>query len=210
MKINNTVSENKFSGVKFDKQNKPSQESAENTDKVDIKKEDQKESPGFFDKVKTFYKEKIKGGYENLDYKTKSGITGGTIGAVAGGVAGYMAGGLQESKEVVITRTYPVPVTENKNLGQIPNDFYQNDWSGWDHGPDSHAHDYAPRGWRTITETGPKFDAERQPVMVDKTETISSQRYGRVPGTILGVAIGAVAGVLGSVAFNLISRFNED
>ena len=209
MKIGKSTSENNFKTIKPNKKAEKSEKALENTDKVDIQKDSKPETPGFFDKVKNFYNERIKGSYDNLDYKTKSKIKGGAVGAAAGGVAGYIAGGLQESKEVVITRTYPVPVMDDKNLGEIPRDWYQNDWSGWDHGPDSHAHDYAPKGWRSIVEEGPRFDSEGKIVTVDKTETLSSSRYGRLPATLLGMTIGTVAGVLGSVAINLISGFDE-
>jgi len=123
-------------------------------DSVDIKGNQKPEEKNFLqrfsDNVKSFYKEHIVGTYENMTPAGKCALHGAAIGGVVGGAGGYLAGALQESKEVVITRTYPVPVTENRNLGEIPKDWYQNDWSGWDRGPIQHDHDYAPRGWENV------------------------------------------------------------
>lgn len=181
-------------------------------DKVEIHKEEKPESENFLqkaaDKIKDFYNKSIVG-YQNMDECGQSALHGAVIGTAIGGVGGYAAGAMQEGKAVEITRTYPVPVMENKNLGQIPRDWYQNDWSGWDHGPVSHSHDYAPKGWENVNREAPVFDTGKNPVMTSKTETISSQPYGKVEGTIIGCAIGAVTGLLGGIAFNLIRHFGD-
>jgi len=186
---------------------------ASTKDKVEINKDGKPEGDNFLQKtagkIKDFYKKSIVGTYQNMDEGGKAALHGVAIGTAVGGVAGYAAGALQDVKAVEITRTYPVPVMENRNLGQIPRDFYQNDWSGWDHGPDSHAHDYAPKGWENVNREAPVLDTGKNPVMASKTETISSQTYGKVGGTIMGCAIGAVAGLLGGVAFNLIRHFGD-
>jgi len=180
------------------------------SDKVEIM--ENKEEKGFFgrmgDKIKNFYEKSIKGTCEDMDYKTKHKIIGGTIGGIVGGVGGYVAGELQEAKNVTITRTYPVPVMDNKNLGQIPADWYQRDWM-FDTGPNSHSSDYAPRGWETVTREGPRLDSSGSPVMMDKTETLNSQIYNKVGGTVMCAGIGVVVGVLSSVAIDIISHFGD-
>lgn len=226
MQVNKTSFDPTYSKINVNRKNPETSSLSEQGDTVDIKQGESQEG-GFIQKTKDFckkagnaiasvpgkvsefYQTKIKGGYDNLDYRTKFKIKGAAIGGAAGAVAGFVAGELQNSKNVVITRTYPVPETYSKDMGQIPKDFYQNDWSGWDHGPDSHAHDHAPNGWRNIYETSPRLDAEGHPVMKDVTETIESKRYGRFSATILGAAIGTVAGFLGSIAIDVIKHFDE-
>jgi hypothetical protein len=180
-------------------------------DKVEINKNGEEKNflQKTADKVKDFYNKSIVGTYQNMDDREKSALKGAAIGTVAGGVAGYAAGALQESSAVQITRSYPVPVMENKNLGQVPSSWYQHDWSGWDSGAQSHAHDYAPSGWSAVTKEAPVLDTSGNPVMTTKTETISSQAYGKIGGTLMGCGIGAVAGLLGGIAFNMIHHFGD-
>jgi len=128
---------------------------------------------------------------------------GAAVGTVIGAAAGYMAGKIQENKNVVITRTYPVPVTEEKYMGEIPSDWTQYDWTGFDFGP-HHSPDSSPNGKTSVVKTAPVLNEEGKPVMTDKTETIESKKYTKVSGAAIGAAIGAAAGALASVAIQLI------
>ena len=128
---------------------------------------------------------------------------GAAVGGAVGAAAGYVAGKLQEKQNVVITRTYPVPVTEEKYMGEIPKDWTQNDWSGIDFGPESRP-DNSPDGKTSVYRTAPVLNSDGKPVMTDKTETLESKRYSKTSGAFIGAGIGAAAGVLASIAIQLI------
>ena len=128
---------------------------------------------------------------------------GAAVGGAVGAAAGYIAGKMQEKKNVTITRTYPVPVSENKYMGEIPDDWTQHDWSGMDFGPD-HSPNSSPDGNVSVYRTAPVLDENGEPVMSDKTETLESKKYSKTSGAFIGAGVGAVAGLLASVAFQLI------
>ncbi len=135
-----------------------------------------------------------------------NGVTvgiGAAVGSAVGALAGYFAGKLQEDKNVSITRTYPVPVTENKYLGEIPSDWTQHDWSGINFGPNHSPHS-SPSGTTGINRTAPVLDANGKPVMTDKTETLDSKKYSKVSASFIGAGVGAFAGALAGIAFQLI------
>jgi len=41
------------------------------------------------------------------------------------------------------------------------------------------------------------------------TETITSKTYGKLGGTLMGCALGTVTGLLGGIAFRMISTFGD-
>ena len=127
---------------------------------------------------------------------------GAAVGGAVGAAAGYLSGKLQEKQNVVINRTYPVPVTEEKYMGEIPKDWTQHDWS-IDFGPD-HRPDSSPDGNTSVYRTAPVLTSDGKPVMTDKTETLESKRYSTTSGAFIGAGIGAAAGALASIAIQLI------
>jgi len=157
------------------------------------------------DGIKDFYEDKIVGTWEATDYRVK----GSSIGVIVGATAGYIAGMQEDAHNVTVTKTYGVPLTKDINLGKIPNDFYQDDRGHYDHGPNQHDLQYAPNGWNEIHRDDPILDQRGKPVLIDKTETLHSQKFSSLATTIMGVGIGAIAGLLASIAMKMLSELRN-
>ncbi len=172
-----------------------------------------KENPGeekgmlrkVVDGIKDFCEDKIVGGWEATDYRVK----GSSIGVVIGATAGYIAGMQENAHNVTVTKTYGVPLTKDINLGKIPNDWYQDDRGSYDRGPVKHDLEYAPKGWNDIHRDDPIVDQRGKPVLIDKTETLHSQKFSSIATTFMGIGIGAAAGFLASIAMKMLAELRN-
>lgn len=173
------------------------------------KKEEQDGEKGtlrkVMDGIKDFYEDKIVGGWEATDYRVK----GSSIGVIVGATTGYIAGLQEDAHNVTVTKTYGVPLTKDINLGKVPNDWYQDDRGSFDHGPDKHDLQYAPKGWVEIHRDDPILDQRGKPVLIDKTETLHSQKFSSLATTLMGVGIGATAGFLASIAIKILAELRN-
>lgn len=169
------------------------------------KADDSEEAGGFAErtlhKVRDFFEDKVVGTWKEADYRAKGSVVGAGVGAAVG----YIAGLQEEAHNVVVQKTYPVPMTQDRNLGNIPTDWYQNDAGHGDPGPIKHSPDYAPKGQTEIHRSAPILDPRGNPLMTDKTETLQSLKFNSAVTTLLGVTIGAAAGFLAAIALRLVN-----
>jgi hypothetical protein len=163
---------------------------------------------GFLDRVADWIERKVDD-FDNAEFgtKLKAGTTAG--GALLGGTVGYLAGQAQAERQVVITRTYPVPDLESRHLGRIPSDYNEYDWGGGWWGPSHHGSD-GSHGWDNVHRDAPRYDGQGQVVMKQQTETLSSKQFGPVLGAVTGAALGAGVGFLGGVAIDVLMHFRDE
>jgi len=124
-------------------------------------------------------------------------LGGAVVGAGAGAVLGAVAGGREMASQEVHSRTWSVPVTEQRYLGDIPADHY--DWfypwhDDWSHGSSS------------VHREAPVLGRDGTPQMQNVSDTFETGRYGPVAGGILGGMIGAGVGVASGVAVGVAAR----
>ncbi|RQW91337.1 MAG: hypothetical protein EHM79_00900 [Geobacter sp.] len=155
--------------------------------------------------MKDFFEDKVVGTWNDADYRVKGTI----IGAGVGATAGYIAGFQEESHNVVVTKTYLVPMTKDRNLGSIPAYWYQDDSGRGDPGPDAHSLEYSPNGWVEVHRDAPRLDGLGQPMMNTRTETLHSMKFNSFATTFMGIGLGMAAGFLTSIAIRLLNELRE-
>lgn len=129
-------------------------------------------------------------------------VTGTVLGAGVGAYLGIRSGGIEHSANVTNTRTWSVPVYENKTLGHIPDGYYEH----------KHLLQWGPESGNGRPETVPVdgkvpvYNSDGSIRMQDHSETFQSQRYGKVVGGIAGGAIGAGVGLAAGVGLGIADK----
>lgn len=168
--------------------------------------------PGMFHRVGDFIKREITGeekegekegtwSNSTLDYVTKGGVTGGLLGAGMGAAA-HFAG-----KDKTMTYKYEVPVMEQKEIGQIPQNHVAADKVMGD--PKFVQPDGKPvkgMGYKVMGEV-PKRGLLGGIQMEEKTGEVTAQGHSLVASVLGGAVIGTVAGVVAGIALKIINGF---
>lgn len=143
-------------------------------------------------------------GYVKKDFGAQCMVAGGIVGGATGAFIGYEASGYEEANALQHNLTWQEPTMQNKNLGDIPSDYYS--WSQWDYHTYKYDENMRLTGGDAVNRQAPIYDGQGKPVMHDVTRTIDSKRFSRFGGTALGMGLGVVAGVMGGFAVALISK----
>ena len=129
-------------------------------------------------------------------------VTGTVLGAGVGAYLGIKSGGVEQAANQTNTRSWQVPVYEHKNLGHIPDGYYENkDWLQLR--PDN-----GQGRSETVPVDGkvPVHNADGSIRMEEHSETFRSQRYGKVVGGLAGGAIGAGVGLAAGVGLGIADK----
>ncbi|WP_167816223.1 hypothetical protein [Methanocorpusculum sp. GPch4] len=124
-------------------------------------------------------------------------LGGAVVGAGAGAVLGAVAGGREMAAQEVHSRTWSVPVTEHRYLGEIPSDHYDFFYP-W--------HDDWSHGSSPVYREAPVLGRDGTPQMQNVSDTFETRRYGPVAGGILGGMVGAGVGIASGVAVGVAAR----
>lgn len=135
--------------------------------------------------------------WNDLTPGARGAFKGAGLGAGAGLAAGIAAGQIHAAKEVVITRTFLVPDTVPRSIGDIPSDS-----PGHDGASQPVSHGEAPWGWRPVVEPLPQY-RDGSVLMKDETRTLSSKSYSPTTAALVGLVEGTVIGLSAALALQV-------
>jgi len=141
------------------------------------------------------------------DFAGTAAIGGGVLGAGIGGYLGYQAGTVESGQEQVFTRHYSEPVLQREYLGDIPDDWYEWNWSGigWPSGDRGFSH-----GRERVYRNNPVYQPDGSVTYRPASKTYETARYGPIGGAIVGGATGAVVGLAAGTALGIANKFLEE
>lgn len=112
--------------------------------------------------------------------------------------------GFEKQKEVSITRTFDVPVTDNTMLGRMPSDEYESNWGGWGSTwTRTRTFDcyngQCNAGPQTVYRDVPRYNADGSPMMKSVTETLTEKSYSQKNRSLIMAGVGAGLGMVGTM-----------
>ncbi|MFP4497636.1 MAG: hypothetical protein ACLFQV_05445 [Vulcanimicrobiota bacterium] len=147
------------------------------------------------------------------NFTAQAMAAGTVIGGAGGAFIGHEAARIEAGNTQTSIQTWEVPVTESRNLGNIPDSHYQPTfglrfWSDRNrfHYDEQGRLSGASHGIDPVHRQAPVFNDDGSVMMREVTESVSSKRFGPVGGTLMGIGLGAVGGFLGGLAISLIHK----
>lgn len=110
----------------------------------------------------------------------------------------------EEPKEVKITRTFDVPVTESEMLGRMPADDYEHNWGGWGttwtRTRSFDCYDgKCNAGPVGVYRDVPRYNADGTPKMQTVTETLTEKSYNQRNRSLVMAGVGAGLAAVGTM-----------
>lgn len=131
---------------------------------------------------------------------SKNVTTGLLVGTAAGAAIGGFSGWMEQAKGGEVTREWDIPVTEEKLMGYIPPQSYENtsrsrpsDWSN-------------AEATKPVYRDVPVYDANGEPSVKKTSGSFDTTRFGPVTGALVGGVVGAGAGIATGVAMSVIQK----